>query len=253
MEKIKKFELAIQNSDLESDKNTIGQLREKKLHSVLKYYYCSDSQYHEIRTGRYVADIKVNDDITEIQTSSFYSMKKKLDYYLTYPEVTVTIVHPIAYNKWICWVDTKTGEVSAKRKSPKKGSIYDILPELYSLKDYVFREGISFRVCLIDLIEYKTTDPTDPTKKRRYSRKGKSSKIDREPIALIDDILFDDFDDYHKFVPHSLPAEFTKKEWDKATKLSPKNSGLALLFLRQIGIVEQVGKRGRAYLYSRTQ
>lgn len=250
MEKIKRFELAIENSSLEINKNTIGQLREKKLHSVLKHYFCSDSQFHEIRTGRYVADIMFKGDIIEIQTSSFYSMKKKLDYYLSRPETTVTIVHPIAYNKWICNIDTSTGEVLPKRKSPKKGSIYDILPELYSLREYVFREGICFRVCLIDLIEYRILD-TSP--KKRYSRKGKSSKVDREPLALIDDILFDDIEDYYKFVPHSLPVEFTKKEWEKETKLSPKNSGLALLFLRQIGIVEQVGKRGRAFLYARTE
>lgn len=247
MDKIKKFELAIENSNLETDKNNIGRLREKKLHSVLKYYYCSDSNYHEVRTGRYVADIKTKNNIIEIQTGNFHTMKNKLDYYLSLPDVTVTIVYPIAYTKWVSWVDTNTGEVSPKRKSPKKGSIYHILPELYSLKDYIFRDGISFRVCLIDLIEYKVLNGWSDDKKRG------SSKLDREPIALLDDVLFEDIEDYYKFVPHSLPVEFTKKEWEKETKLSPKNSGLALLFLRKIGIVEQVGKKGRAYLYQRTQ
>lgn len=245
MEKIRRFELAIENSNLEINKNTIGQLREKTLHSVLKYYYCSDSNFHEIRLGRYVADIKTNDNIIEIQTGSFYSMKKKLDYYLSLPDINVTIVYPVAYNKWVSWIDEKTGEISPKRKSPKKGSIYEILAELYSLKEYIFRDGIDFRVCLIDLVEYKILNGWDKNKKRG------SSKFDKEPIALIDDILFSDIQDYYKFVPHSLPVEFTKKEWEKETKLSPKNSGLALLFLRQIGIVEQVGKRGRAYLYAR--
>ncbi len=248
MDKIKKFDLAIENSNLEVNKNTIGQLREKKLHSVLKYYFCSDSRFHEIRIGRYVADILVGDDIIEIQTSSFYSMKKKLDYYLSLPNIdNITIVYPVAYNKWVSWITPDTGEISNKRKSPKKGSIYDILPELYSIKDYVFRDGISFRVCLIDLNEYKILNGWDSKKKRG------SSKYDKEPIALIDDVLLNDIEDYYKFIPHSLAVEFTKKEWEKETKLSPKNSGLALLFLRQIGVVEQVGKRGRAYLYQRAQ
>lgn len=245
MEKIKKFELAIENSNLEVNKNNIGQLREKKLHSVLKHYYCSDSTYHEIRTGRYVADIKTENNIIEIQTAGFHTMRKKLDYYLSIPDVTTTIVYPVAYTKWVSWIDTQTGEISPKRKSPKKGSIYDILPELYYLKDYVFRDGIAFRVCLIDLIEYKILNGWDTNKKRG------SAKFEREPLALIDDALFEDIDDYLKFIPHSLPVEFTLKEFQKATKLSPKKSSLALSFLRHIEVVVQVGKRGRAYLYQR--
>ena len=36
--------------------NGIGTLREKTIHSVLKYYYAPDPCYHEIRIGNYVAD-----------------------------------------------------------------------------------------------------------------------------------------------------------------------------------------------------
>ena len=34
--------------------NGIGTLREKTIHSVLKYYYAPDSAYHEIKIGSYV-------------------------------------------------------------------------------------------------------------------------------------------------------------------------------------------------------
>lgn len=246
MEKIRKFELAIENSNLETDKNNIGRLREKALHSILKYYYCSDSSYHEVKVGRYVADIKFKDDITEIQTGNFYSMKKKLDYYLSQPQIAVNIVFPVANTKWVSWIDTQTGEVSSKRKSPKKGSIYQILPELYSLKDYIFRDGITFSVCLIDLDEYKYLDGWSHDKKRGCT------KFERVPIALIDDVQFESIDDYYKFIPHSLGSEFTLKEFQKATKLSPKKAGLALAVLRHIKVVTQVGKKGRSFLYQRS-
>ena len=39
--------------------NGIGTLREKTIHSVLKYYYAPDPVYHEIKIGSYVADICV--------------------------------------------------------------------------------------------------------------------------------------------------------------------------------------------------
>lgn len=40
--------------------NGIGTLREKTIHSVLKYYYAPNPAYHEIRIGTYVADICVD-------------------------------------------------------------------------------------------------------------------------------------------------------------------------------------------------
>lgn len=248
MEKIKKFELAIENANLNRNLNNIGQLREKTLHCVLKHYYCSDINYHEIKTGRYVADVKTEDCIIEIQTASFHLLRKKLDYYLSLPNInSTTIVYPVAYTKYVSWIDTKTGEITPKRKSPKKGSIYEILPELYYLKEYIFRDGLAFRVCLIDLTEYKILDGWDKGKKRG------STKFDREPIALIDDAIFEDISDFYKFIPYSLPVEFTLKDFEKATKLSPKRAGLALRVLRHIEVVTQIGKRGRAYLYQRTE
>lgn len=250
MDKIKRFELAIENANLESDKRVekkrIGQLGEKMLHLVLKYYYCSDSSYHEIKVGRrFVADIKMGERLIEIQSQNLYSMKKKLDYYLTLPELDLTIVHPIARIKWISWVDKKTGEISPKRKSTKKGSIYEMLPELYSIKDYVLRDGISFRVCLIDMIEYKVLDGWSKDKKKGCT------KLDRVPVALIDDVIFNQLEDYNKFVPHSLEVEFTVKDYQKATQLTHGRSSMSINLLKNIGVITQIGKKGRSYLYTR--
>ena len=48
----------------------IGTLSEKTLHSFLKNYLEPDSSFHEIKVGRYVADIKKDGYITEIQTGN---------------------------------------------------------------------------------------------------------------------------------------------------------------------------------------
>ena len=61
--------------------NGIGTLREKTIHSVLKYYYAPDSVYHEIKIGSYVADICVDGEIFEVQTRNFNKMRDKLDFF----------------------------------------------------------------------------------------------------------------------------------------------------------------------------
>ena len=51
----------------------IGTLAEKSVHSVLKYYFAPDETFHEQKIGRFVADIRIDGEIYEIQT------KQRLD------------------------------------------------------------------------------------------------------------------------------------------------------------------------------
>ena len=62
-------------------------------------------------------------------------LRRKLDTFLKY--YPVTIVYPIVHTKYLYWIDEETGEISSKRKSPKTGTIYDAVPELYKIKMYL--------------------------------------------------------------------------------------------------------------------
>ena len=115
-----------------SGQNGIGTLQEKTIHSVLKYYYAPNPSYHEIKIGSYVADICIDGEIFEVQTRNFNTMRNKLDFFLK--EHDVTIIYPVAHTKWLSWLDMETGELSKKRKSPKTGTFYQIIPELYKIK-----------------------------------------------------------------------------------------------------------------------
>lgn len=97
--------------------------------------------------GRYFADIRNEDGIIEIQTRALYRLKPKAGAFL--PLDAVTVVYPIAAVKRLSWLDPKTGEKSAPRRSPKKGTRYDCVRELYALRDYLLRDG--FRLCLVFL------------------------------------------------------------------------------------------------------
>ena len=100
----------------------IGTLQEKTVHVVLKNYYASDEDMHEIPIDNFVADIFTGSEIIEIQNGNFYKMRSKLETFLQqYP---VTVVYPIPHIKWLIWIDEESGECSKKRKSPVIGNPY---------------------------------------------------------------------------------------------------------------------------------
>lgn len=227
----------------EREKNGIGTLKEKTLHAVLKNFYEPDVSCQEARIGRFVADILHENQIIEIQTRSFNSMRKKLDNFLKlYP---VTIVYPIIYTKWLYWIDETTGEISSKRKSPKRGSFYDSFYELYKIKPYLANPRLHICLTLIDAEEYRILNGWGKDKKKGATR------FDRIPVSLVDELYIDSLDGYMKLIPESLPAQFSTKDYAQHTHTNIKNAQLAANIFKYIGIIEQTGKDGRSFLYIR--
>jgi len=226
------------------ERNGIGTLGEKTVHAVLKKYLEPDEQYHEIKINGFYADIATSKGIIEIQTRNFNALRKKLEVFLTLGPVT--IVYPVPYTKWLSWIDEETGEISTKRKSPRKGDVYMILPELYRIKDYLLHPNLRLQILLINMEESRLLNGWSKDKK-----KG-STRYDRIPTNLIAEVSITANSDYHKLVPESLTGEFTAKEFQKACHLSPKMSSYALQVLRHVNAIEQTGMQGRAYLYKKT-
>lgn len=223
----------------------VGTLNEKTIHAVLKHYYAPNTLYHEIKIGNYVADILIDGQILEIQTRNFNTMRKKLDAFL--PHYDVTIVYPIAYTKWLCWINDETGEVSSKRKSPKKGTIYSIIPELYRIKSYLTHPNLHFILTFINVEEYRLLNGWSQNKKRG------SSRHDGIPTELIGEIHLHSLEDYDQLLPSDLPPVFTTKDYMKHAKVSQKVAGTALNILYYLGLVIRTGKKGNAFLYERTK
>ncbi|MCI8589889.1 MAG: hypothetical protein HFE77_04175 [Clostridiales bacterium] len=220
----------------------MGTYQEKTLHSVLKYYYEPAIDYHEVKLGRYIADIMKDDEITEIQTGSFTPLKRKLSFFL--PNYPVTIVYPIAHIKWILWVDPVTGEVSKKRKSPKEGSPYGLFMELCRIKDFVLHEHLHIKIAMLDLEEYRYLDGWSK------DRKKGSHRHDRIPIAFDSEIILHAPEDYLFFVPEELyNSEFTVSEFGRCCHIRPRLASTAVRMLRHIGILDFVSKQGNAYVY----
>lgn len=225
----------------EPSREGIGRLGEKPLHAILKHYIEPNIERHEQKIGRYFADIEQDGRIFEIQTRSFNTLRGKLDFFLK--ERQVTLVYPIAAHKWIFWINPETGEVSFGRKSPKKGCIQDIMPELYKIKSFLHHKNLSLHLCFLEIEEYRLLNGWSHDKK-----KG-SSCHQRIPTKLIEEVFIAETGDYEKFLPENLAEQFTAKDYAKIAKVTVGKAQTALNILFHLEIIERVGKVKNAYLY----
>lgn len=223
--------------------NGIGTLGEKTVHSVLKNYLSPDNINHEIKVGSFVADICTGKEIIEIQTRNFDKLRRKLEVFLNF--APVTIVYPIPHIKWIRWVNPQTGEISPPRKSPKLGTPYAIFSELYRIKNYLIHPNLNLKIFLLDLEEYRYLDGWS-----KDLKKG-STRCDRIPISLADEIVISDPSGYRILIPASLGGTFTSKDYKKASGLPLGQAQTALNILHYVGVVDRIGKKGNSHIYIR--
>ncbi len=225
----------------EYDPKGFGTLQEKTVHAVMKNYYDSDAAHQEIMLAGFIADIFDGEQVIEIQNGNFRKMREKLAAFL--PLFPVLLVYPIPHEKWVIWLDEKTGELSQKHKSPVHGSAYSAFYELYQIRDFLKDPHLSFAFPLVDMDEYRLLNGRGKNKK-----KG-SSRYDRMPLSLYDEIRIDDWRDFMSLIPYDLPEHFTNKEFAAAAGIHTDESSETLGIFSYLGLVHRVGKRGRAYEY----
>jgi len=217
--------------------NTYG---EKTLHRELKWRLEPRSAFHEVPVGKYIADIKNDDGIIEIQTRSLFKLRGKLSAFL--PDYSVTLVYPVACETLIHTVDRDSGEIIRTRKSPRRGSVYGVFAEIYQLKSLLTHQNLKLRIILADVSE------------RRYKcenrRKG-YQRIDKEINALRGEVMIDGAADYARLIPPALDGRFTSSDFSAASGLNASDSAIALNVLHYVQAVRRVGKSGRFYLYEK--
>lgn len=219
----------------------IGTISEKTLHAVLKHYYAPAEDMHEIPIENYVADIYTGTEIIEIQTRAMNRMRKKLEAFL--PLYPVTVVYPIPRVKWLYWIDEATGEVSQKRKSPKKGNPYQAFIELYKIRPFLDNPNLRLRLALIDMEEYRLLNGWS------YDKKKGSERYDRIPLAFVQEVRIDCVKDYMQLIPFDLPEQFTVKEFARSVRIPVNLASTVLLILNDLQLVRRVGKCGNRYIY----
>ncbi len=224
-----------------SEDRNIGTYKEKALHRILKDLVTEDTLCHEITVGKYVADVIIDNVISEIQTSTFYPLQKKIDYYLESTEYELRIIHPVIYEKTLLRIDKETGELVRKRRSPKKGSVIDTLPELFYLKEHFGNARLKIILVFINTEERRYSE------RRRYCKEG-AYDSELVPISLVQTIEISDKESIKPYLP--ISKSFSTKEFSAFSGLSGKRLGLALAFLTHVGLLTKE-KVGRKYIYTK--
>ena len=240
---IEKFNAALKETlETERLKNGIGTYSEGTLHDVLKKYFEPSTERHELKVGKYVADIVGQNGIIEIQTRQLFRMKDKIKAFLEVSDVTV--VHPVSAVRYVSWIDSQTGEVVGRRKSPSKGNLYEAMVELYSLREFVADPGFHFVVVLLETEELKDF------KLNKYGKKKSVRRFDRIPLRLISEEHFFCKDDYFRLIPDGLADRFTSADFAKNAKIHRSLAQAVLNLFNGMGIVERVDRNKNGYIYT---
>ena len=220
----------------------IGTYKEKKLHLILKNYFEPLISCQEIPHNGYVADIRNGEGIVEIQTSGFASMSAKLEAFL--PDSAVCVVYPVAEKKWVTWIDPESGDVQPRHRSPKKGTLAAVLPEMIFIRDHLKDPHLTIRVVLLEIEEYRMLDG-----KRSRSRKRGSTRYERIPLDIYRVYDFRCVEDYIRVLPFAPGSQITSADLSKMCGFRGRRLSAAIRVLETVGAITKDGKKGRAYLY----
>ncbi len=227
------------------ERGSIGQLSEKTLHAVCKFYLEPDEGLHEVTVEGLVADVcRADGSIVEVQTRNFDRLREKLKRFL--PEHEVEVVYPLPAAKRVIWIG-EDGSLSEPRRSPKKGRHTDACYELWRIKEFLEDPHLTVRLLFADMDEYRLLNGWSRDKKHG------STRYERLPGELREELVLRERADYEEaFVPElAFPGEFTAAEFQKENRMTKRMASYTIGFLRAIGAVEKCGARGRAYLYRR--
>lgn len=221
--------------------NGIGKLRELSLHLSLKEWYSKPGDLFETQVDGYIVDLVRGDLCVEIQTRNFSSIKKKISFLLDHHPVR--IVYPIPFERYIVRIDMNTERVLQRRKSPKKSTYLDVFNELTGIIHLVSRENVSVEVLLIREEQIWLNDGNGSWRKKGWSIS------DRRLIEVIQRRLFSLPLDYQRLLPPGLPKLFIVGDLANACRCPRRLAGKMAYCLRELRVIDIVGKRGRSYLY----
>lgn len=222
-------------------KLSIGTLQENSLHAALKAWYAQPGDQIEVKVEGYFVDIVRGDLLIEIQTRNFAAIKPKLARLLE--RHPVRLVHPIPVEKWIVRLPPEGDEPLDRRRSPRRGRLEHLFGELVRIPHLVPHPNFSLEVLLTREEEIRRDDG-----RGSWRRKGWSI-ADRRLLEVVERVSLETPDDFRLFLPPGLAQPFTNRELGVALHLPRYLASKMVYSLRQMGIVEVAGQRGRSFLF----
>lgn len=218
----------------------IGLLNEGPLHAALKTWYAQPGDRFEVTVEGFVIDIVRDDLLLEIQTGNVASIKSKLANLVR--SHRVRLIYPIAQEKWITRLAKDDPDRVARRKSPKRGRVEDVFWGIVGIPELLSNPNLSLEVVMI-----REEEARRYVGKRRWRRRGWGVE-QRRLLEVVDRRLFEQSSDWLEFLPAALES-FTARDLAEAICVRTELAQKMAYCLRQMGIVELIGKQGRANLY----
>ena len=221
----------------------IGTYSEKSLHYILKNFFESNNDCHEVAYKGFVADVKHGSTIMEIQTNTLYGLNNKLDAFLE--DSSVRLVFPIIRKRRIVWIDPETGDAKRCARSVVGESNYSLIPELLYIIDYLRDPSLTVTVVTLEADDYRMLDG------KGRDRKKSATKVDLVPTAILDmkDMVFPN--DLADFVPGVLGDVFLRQDFAKVTHLRGRSLWAVLKVLEEMRVITRVENDGRRHRYCR--
>ncbi|MYD45264.1 MAG: hypothetical protein F4W92_02785 [Gammaproteobacteria bacterium] len=222
--------------------SNIGILNESALHKSLKELQVDTGDEIECDVEGYIVDVKKADRIVEIQTSNLHRVARKIQDLVR--NHFLHLVYPIAEQTTI----TKSladGSVT-RRKSPKRGTIYDIFGALVSAPTIISHPKFSLEVPMIHEEQIRVFDNSKAWRRRHWVI------VERRLIEPINTHIFNDEKDLWSLFSDLLPETFTSKEVAHCVGIGRRLAQQSLYCLRRCGVVEMVGKKGNELIYQTT-
>ena len=223
-------------------KQLIGTLGERSLHSSLKDWYAQPGDQLETEVDGLHIDIIRNNLLIEIQTTNFSSLRRKLNTLIEKHQAR--LVFPIAQEKWIVRLAADGVTQIGRRKSPKKGNLFHIFEELVSIPNLIKNRNFSLEVLLIQEEEVRCDDGTGS-----WRRKGLRI-VDHRLIEVMSRHIYKEPSDFLALISSDLTVPFSTKELGEGIGQPRWIAQKMAYCLRNMGVIEIVGKNGNSLLYS---
>ncbi|MCY4625872.1 MAG: hypothetical protein OXC99_12860 [Chloroflexi bacterium] len=222
---------------------TIGELNEQSLHRTLKERYSVAESVTEQAIDGFVADVVTAGRIFEIQTGGFGPLKGKLSRLLeSYP---VTLVHPIARDRYIVRAADDPDAPPMRRKSPRHGSVFDVFQALVSIPSLLAHPNLTLEVVMTIEEEVRV-----PRVRARWRRPG-YTRVDRRLVDVVETHAITSMADLFTMVDAKLPEQFTTNDLAAAMKSTRSVAQQAAYCFREAGVADICAKDGNSLMYRR--
>jgi len=222
---------------------TIGLLNEQPLHAALKHWYARPGDVLEAALDGYIVDLLRGNHIIEIQTGSFAAIRRKMRTLCQH--YRVTLVYPVAYERWIVKLPTATHGQPVRRKAPRRQHMDQLFQELVSFPDLLQCPNFSIEIARIQAEEVRRYD-------QRHGRRRRGWVIvERRLLGVLKRHVIATPSDLWSLISWELPEPFQTLHLARVLNRPRWFAQKVAYCLRESGASTVIGKAGNALVYAR--